>query len=95
MQSKSEVGRGAIPVRGDLRGTQPVEGPVRDVVAMDVANSSEGGNSKGGAAGKSNLSGEGGAIGSINHSILEVSPFGQSKVIIFNLILDGHVLVTP
>ena len=72
-----------------------VEGLVRDVVAMDIANSSEGGNSKGGTTSKSNLDCEGGAIRTINHSILEVSPFGQSEVRIFNLILDGHVLVIP
>jgi hypothetical protein len=57
-----------------------MEGLAGDVVAMDVAKSGRAGNGVGGATGKANLGGEDGAIGSINISILEVSPFRHSEV---------------
>jgi hypothetical protein len=94
-QSLSEIGQGVISMSGDLRGTRPMKSPATVTIAMDVANSSKGGNGKGGAANEANLGKEGRIVSNINHSIPEVSPFRNSEVTVFNLITDCYVLVIP
>jgi hypothetical protein len=39
--TSTKVGLGAMPVGGDMRGTRLVNGPTRDVVAMEIASSSK------------------------------------------------------